>query len=239
MENKLKLALILRGISYNENYTAGDRYIKSVNYKLCIDSFYKNIIKPLSILFDIDIYFITYNSIYNEDLIKDYKPVDYIFLDKNVENKQMSCNNNSKLIGSMLTNIFNKIDKNYYSHFIITRFDLLFYNKITDYILDYSKFNFISYGNEIDDTDDNFYLFPMKYFHAFNICIKKMINLEIISHFIIIVLKQLIGIENISFFFKDGFINNKHKEIYMNKQKGASGYIKIRKEEIYSFSREL
>ena len=99
-----------------------------------------------------------------------------------------------------------------YNQILTIRFDINFYENITNYLIDFDKFNFVSYGEDYVnfDTDDNLYLFNRKYLDTFKLCYTKIFNNEIITHYISNILNLEIGINNISFFFKDGIINNQH-----------------------------
>tara|TARA_B110000208_G_scaffold189178_1_gene250203 strand:- start:230 stop:1129 length:900 start_codon:yes stop_codon:yes gene_type:complete len=223
-----RLALILRGISFDENF----KHVcmprnNIVNYKYTIDNFNKYIIDPLSKIFDVDIFFITYNTEKTADIINDYKPKDYILIEDTDE--WYSNNSIVKYSASTLSQYFSSTQKailkkvesyekknNFsYNQILITRFDLFFIKDITSYILDFDKFNLVCYseGYWHHSTYDNFYLFNRKYLNSYYESLDEIFSNGLSSHYLYNMLYIKIGKENISFLFKGGIINEEHKKI--------------------------
>jgi hypothetical protein len=236
-----RLALILRGISFDENFVhVCMPRTRIVNYKYTLDTFNKYVREPLSKLFDVDVFFITYDTKLTAAVIADYQPKDYILIEDTAEwyrdNSITKYGGGTLLEYSSTTQraILKKVEKYErehdftYDQVLITRFDLFFIRDITEYILDFDKFNFVCYGvgYHLNSTYDNFYLFNRKYLDAYYKCLDKMME-KVSSHYIYNVLNMEIGKENISFMFKGGIINQQHAKI-MNK------FYRIHPEEISS-----
>ena len=223
----MKLALILRGISYEENFKhVFMKRNKIVNYKYMIDNFKKHIVLPLSNIFDIDIFLITYDNEKSIDVINDYNPKDYILIkdtdDWYSQNSivKYSAGTLLQYFSSSQQAILDRVEKyeqknNFeYDQILITRFDLFFIKDITNYILDFEKFNLVCYGEGSlnNSTYDNFYLFNRKYLNPYKKCLNIIFRENVSSHYIYNLLHKEIGEENISFLFKDGIINEIHKQ---------------------------
>lgn len=223
-----RLALVLRGISFDENFKHVCMVRNSiVNYKYTIDNFNKYVVNPLSRIFDVDIFFITYDTKHSIDVINDYKPKDYILIE---DTDEWYANHSIvKYTGGTLLEYFSttqrailkrveKYEREHdflYDQVLITRFDLFFVKDITGYVLDFDKFNLVCYGEGYyhNSTYDNFYLFNRKYLDVYYKCLDKIFEKVMSSHYIYNALNAEIGKDNISFLFPNGIINEEHKQI--------------------------
>lgn len=156
----MKIALLLRGIAYNNCYShpTGKKlyidYLKSINnYK---EYLYDNN--------DVDVFFATYynQSIDIDKLIEIYKPVRYELMsdpERNIgeiKNKYNSyAQTTMQVINLFLTHcVINKCE---YDYIILTRFDLLFKIKLSTLKLKKDKFMISCLaGNNL--MDDNFFI---------------------------------------------------------------------------------
>ena len=72
----MKISIILRGISYLENYL--HKYnlnLYTIDFRDTFSSFEKNIIEQyLKKGYEVDIFILTYNSKYNKELLELYNP---------------------------------------------------------------------------------------------------------------------------------------------------------------------
>lgn len=223
---KKKLCFIIRGISFSEKYNRGNRIGKPVDYKEYLNNYFKTLIEPLEHLFDIDFFYITYNHKYIDNLYSDFLPKKCIILNNELLlNKQQSCEENSKTIANYIQLILEKIkeyenEKNFdYDNYLITRFDLYLKFKLDPLEINFNKFNFLNYGHEYDDTNDNLYIFPKKFLKEFEFCLNEMKNANIISHYILKILKKSIRIENVDFIIGNGFFGKEHEECLLKKNK--------------------
>jgi hypothetical protein len=170
-----KMAILLYGISYDEKLLHFNKKLYLINYKKSLDN-YKNILinyfKNLN--YSIDIFICTNDNLLKKDLIKDYAPVDYLFVkdDKNEFNNYNNFKNDmkyperyyytntKKLKVLELTLEYSKKNKIYYDNIILTRFDLNFNIPFNEVSICYGMFNIISMLESNTLVDDNFYLFP-------------------------------------------------------------------------------
>lgn len=207
-----KMAIILNGVAYKQEYDKG-----SIDYRKCLAHFKGNISGPLSERYDVDIHFITYDSVVNDELLSDLQPVSYTFLPANLSG-QTSMEVNQKLRADNMLTAIDKVKETEtagdfrYEQILLMRFDLGLYRSILTYSIDWNKFNFVSFGEDYAnyDCDDNMFLFKREYLDAFCQCCQKIRNGEMITHYIHNYLNELIGIDNIGYFFPGGLINNAH-----------------------------
>jgi len=169
----MKLALMLFGISYLEDY-CNRRYKGSINYKRSLENYKKYIFEYFeSKGYTIDVYIST-NEVSEEvkkQLIEDYRPIKIItnrFITKKKKRFNVFKNRNFKF-----KNLINLIDNdNYYDNFLITRFDLLFQIDFKDVNIKLDKLNIVSILEKNKFICDNFYLMSNVNFYNF----KKIIN---------------------------------------------------------------
>ena len=156
----MKIAVLLTGICYSDGQDVLPR-----DWRQC----YKNILEFFSGI-EVDYYLTTYNSVFNEELIKIFKPKKSLFLDYKTSTQR----------GTFLKSLENILE-NQADFIFCTRFDIHFNKKIDDFKIDYTKFNFlfreksnwdvISGGVKRYFVTDNFFAFPIKYKSIFSDCI--------------------------------------------------------------------
>jgi hypothetical protein len=160
----MRIAVLLTGICYSDDLERLPR-----DWRLC----YENIINFFSDI-KIDFYLTTYNSPFNEELVRVYNPKKILFLDYGKSTQRET------LIKSL-----ENVSEEDVDFIFCTRFDLHFNKKLTDLKIDYEKFNFLfkekfnwdvkSGGVIRKFVTDNFFAFPIKYKSIFSKCI---LNLE-------------------------------------------------------------
>jgi hypothetical protein len=163
----------------------------------CYQNHFEMIIKPFEQMHIVKTFLATYESDTNQKLLQIYNPSSYVILD--------SGNMRSTYIKSIENLINSAPDIDF---FICTRFDIKFYNKLTNWNFDYKKFNFIFIENwgdsEAIEVTDVLFAFPGKFLNAFYSALlkadKKPRRKECIDlHFIYEFVKDEIGKENIHF----------------------------------------
>ncbi len=129
----MKVALLLRGISYRKKYIKKNGCHKNwmINYELSRNSIYDNCI---SLFENCDVYISSYKSEKETDIIEYFKPKRYIF--KPFGGSQHKC-----LING-LNLVLDEHNKKPYDLLIILRFDIKLNAPITSHNIMYDKFNF-------------------------------------------------------------------------------------------------
>ena len=182
---KKKIAILLYGLSYCENFKHFNKKQFNINYKKSLEN-YKNVLFNYfnSNYFDIDIFICTNKSKKSDELINDFKPKKYLFIEDNFkdmktyydENKSNILEKNKllkiqhperyyytnikKLSVLKLCKEYSEENKIKYNNVILTRFDLKFNISFEEANISYGMFNVISMLEKPNLIDDNFYLFP-------------------------------------------------------------------------------
>ncbi len=182
---KKKIAILLYGLSYCENFKHFNKKQFNINYKKSLEN-YKNVLFNYfnSNYFDIDIFICTNKSKKNDELINDFKPKKYLFIEDNINNMKTYYDENKsnileknkllkiqhperyyytnikKLSVLKLCKEYSEENKIKYNNIIITRFDLKFNISFEEANINYGMFNVISMLEKPNLIDDNFYLFP-------------------------------------------------------------------------------
>jgi hypothetical protein len=177
----MKLALILFGMSYKETHMWGTAPpIKvSIDYKMSYDNYKIYIYEHFTSLgYDIDVYFTTneMDDKHKEEIINIYNPINYDFIS---DCSNIITSRNTKLINSLKLCMNSNIE---YDICLVTRFDLLFQQKIPIDLDLNNLFYLISTLEKPHYICDNFYLFPYKYLNDFYKIANK--NINIMFHFI-------------------------------------------------------
>ncbi len=157
----MKLALLIRGITYKENHIHFSKNMYTIDYKLNYKTLINQTINTLKELYELDIYISTYkNDKYtNEEIINDFSPKSSVFIDDNTK-QQLDC----------IQEGLNLIKKSniLYDFIIITRFDLELKQNILDLPYKLDKFNFIWYEMSKDNlVGDCMFFFNGKYLDIF------------------------------------------------------------------------
>ena len=179
----MKVSLIIFGIHHNTNNNS----IKYRDYNKIKDIWEKN----LNNIFDYtgsfpDIFIDTNSSLYNKDIESFFKPKIIIYDDNDFPQTSNIWNNNKWLIGgkyasrvkkeiNSIKSCINYSDLNniQYDLIIITRFDILFNDRLKTSNIDLNKFNITSILEEKNFICDNLYILPHKYLEKFlNIILK-------------------------------------------------------------------
>lgn len=156
----MRVALLLRGITYKESYRHHTGAIMKVDYKDNISNVMNQIIEPLRAQHEVDLYITTYDSVKKNEVINDFNPKAIIFLDPN-ENQVTSTKEGLKLI---------KQSRNDYDFVIVTRMDLFFLLDLTKVPYDINKFNFIWEENPQEDNNcvgDSLHVFNIRFIDEF------------------------------------------------------------------------
>lgn len=157
----MKLALILRGISYYNNANVEVSKSSVVDYKKCLESFRENLIKPLKTIFDkIDLFIITYDNEKISDIRCDFQPVNEKIYPVGYIGKV----DRETVVQQQMLDAVKLIESCDYEHILITRFDLYYYNAINVADINLDKFNF-GWIADVGQADDNFLLFNKKDLH--------------------------------------------------------------------------
>lgn len=167
----MKIALLIRGISFNPKYINRQKFYMKKDYKdsNLLSFFLKN--------YNFDTFLVTYNSLENENIIKYFNPIDYKFLNFK-DNSNYDRTNYVANINLEVLKLFEKYKKNY-DLVILTRFDLMFkknlkklFNKCTHRnFIKINKFNIPFYckrkksksNNYKQSICDNLLIFNSKY----------------------------------------------------------------------------
>jgi hypothetical protein len=166
----MKIAYCLRGIHYidSDHYRTDFTYSIDNNNKYIIDEFKKHI-------FDIDYFISTYDSEKLNSLIDYYKPVEvrtrkYSQTD---ERFHQQCLHHLNLIEMILN--YETTHNIKYDLIVNTRFDLIFFRKLSQMNIDITKINSV-FKHTSGSCDDNFILIPRNYLMEFYIAIKHIIS---------------------------------------------------------------
>lgn len=143
----MKVALLLRGITYKDIYIHHTGKILKIDYREYMDKINSQIIEPLRAKYDVDLFLVTYKSNLDQiEILKDFEPyVDTYFMDE-IGPTQTDC----LLTG--LRMIYRHLeDKKFiqtkYDLIIVSRMDLDLLMNINDIEYNGNKFNFL--WNEI------------------------------------------------------------------------------------------
>jgi hypothetical protein len=158
----MKIGINLVGISYNQILGKKPR-----NYKDSIDGFYKNVVNPLKQDgHDVVFYLFTHDNPQKENIIKDYMPIKYTFLDENLNKLEGGdvFENVMKIQSLVYINSLQQILNEELDLVISTRFDMNFYkNPFKEYQYDFTKCSFLWREPEfmhLPLVNDTFIVFP-------------------------------------------------------------------------------
>lgn len=196
----MKLAVLLFGISLNDNYRNWLRRRKregirqfNVDYRKSLDNYKEYIFDYFKKKgYEIDIFFSTNIFANNDDcneLIQTFNPVGFSFVRGSVDR----VNARHTKIKSVIELCLNS--KNEYDHILITRFDLLFKKDFDSVNIDMDKFNTVTILEKPSCICDNFYILPYKFLEKFNDIVKKVKN----GHLYKNLLDREIGKDNINY----------------------------------------
>ena len=121
----MKIGILMAGISYG--------YKSDRDFRHCFPNINKNLIQPLKNNHDVEVYVTTYHHEYMLELQDLFKPVDIKILPYE-GNTQLTTRKES----------FLQADKDHLDFFIMSRFDLHFNQPLSNFNLDFNKFNIVS-----------------------------------------------------------------------------------------------
>ena len=165
----MRIALILRGISYYE-----DKY--TIDFRNTAPSIQHHLIRDLELAgHKVDIFLLTHPSKYIQALIEGYKPVSW----KLKEYKNIPFGEAQIIVGEPmmidqhldcidLCEAYEKEHAFEYDHVLITRFDLFYYQSISKVAIDYDAFNY-SFKHE-----DGFLFYPRSKNEVLRDCLTQM-----------------------------------------------------------------
>jgi hypothetical protein len=150
----MKICVCLRGKHYETDY---------VDYRKSFENYKEFIINPFIQKGDsVDVFVATYDSKISSELLLDYSPKKYIFLNENIqEHKGTNTNNRQCDFHIMLMDMLKYYDVTY-DLIIDLRFDLFFKVKITDMNIDYEKIN-IAFQHTSGNCDDNMFVIKSRH----------------------------------------------------------------------------
>jgi hypothetical protein len=155
-----RLAILLFGIHYQENFTGNYRKNHTIDFRQYKDNFNDKIINHFRQNYDIDIFLSTNPSRIQNELENTYHFKDALFTQDRRNQK----------ISKGLQLILNYQERNNftYDQVLITRFDIFIVKNFNEYHLDSQKLNLVSILEHKNAVDDNFYFFPQKYISNFH-----------------------------------------------------------------------
>lgn len=183
----MKIAILFSGLHYKENYKQGltKNNTYNINYKDSFNNIKTNILDNNNI----DVYISSETSRYTNDLLNDYKPVDYImkninFDDLNMKNYSYSVKTypikNLRILYGLELIKKSKIE---YDYIIITRFDIQFNLKLNEMNIDYNKDWNIGFKVENNvHIEDNFWIIKNSIVDKFIDLFKKRKNKKLKTH---------------------------------------------------------
>lgn len=168
---KKKIALCFRGLS---NY-----FINSV------ENIKSYIVDDLKENYELDIFIYTYQNDDNQIIINYLNPVKFVYCPNEYLGIQHAMNGLVQVQINDCCNIVNNYEiKNNitYDYIIITRFDLTFNNKFSEYNIDFNKINMECMFVPDNNSGDNFILFPRIHLNKFINSVESNINDNSNSH---------------------------------------------------------
>ena len=166
-----KIALLLFGISYLDNYQHWhpNKLIYNIDWKDSFENYQNFIIQYFQKKgFQVDIFLVSnkIDALEQKKLLEAYKPIKYDFIE-NKENIWSSRNRKvDRVIDLCLESNIN------YKMVCITRFDLQFQKNFNTCLIDENAFNIVSQLEKPELLCDNFYIIPYKYIHLFSKLVK-------------------------------------------------------------------
>lgn len=168
----MKIALLIKGIAYNNQYRQG------VNYKRTLQGMWDNIILPLrngENSREVDIYLATYKTKGAENIMDDIEN-DYDAFDITFLNFEGATQTRTAITG--LEMIKRECDGCSYDAVIMTRFDVEWKMPISKWNIDWSKINFVwretqRMWEQSRRVGDVVFVFPAKYIDVMILALKE------------------------------------------------------------------
>ena len=172
-----RLAFVLYGHHYLENKPFESHEILrknkcKINYQNSLSNYKEKIFNYFNNQgYSIDIFIATYDSKLKDELLKDYKPVNYIFKEPTkvlgCGRDRDYCRNISVSTGIKLVLDYSKKTNIKYNNVFITRFDLIFKKNLEDSNINMNDLQITSPITPEPLIDDNIYFMPFKYLDIF------------------------------------------------------------------------
>lgn len=167
----MRAALGLFGISHlhkNVNWLR-DWLVYDIDFRQSVSNYKKYIINHLKNEgYDVDVYMSTYKSNdiadLQSELINAYNPTKLSICDYKIDTDTNNLSRNI-IFSRLCHSILNSAIK--YDFVILTRFDLILLQKLSDVRMNLSKINVIHETDMTGDYDDNFYIVPGGMFESF------------------------------------------------------------------------
>lgn len=197
----MRIALLIRGILFKENHKHFTNNMYTIDYKLNYNNLLSQAINQLRNINElnndtneVDIFIATYknNKYSDEDIIRDFSPKAYIFIEDETK-QQLDCIEAGL---KLIRNTINSEDKNY-DFIIVTRFDLNLKVNINEIPYKVDKFNFIWYELSKDNlVGDCMFFLNSKYLDYF-IKAVEICEYRAVAHFIKRYLDRFLTIQDI------------------------------------------
>lgn len=170
-----KIALLLFGISYLDNYQHWhpNKLIYNIDWKYSFENYQNFIIQYFHIKgYQVDIFLVSnkINHIEEKKLLDAYKPIKFDF----IENKENIWSSRNRKFDRVIDLCLET--KTNYKMVCITRFDLQFQKNFNTCIIDENAFNIVSQLEKPELICDNFYILPYKYLHLFSNLVKSKLE---------------------------------------------------------------
>ncbi len=206
----MKVALLLRGMTYKDFYVHHTGKILKVDYRENLDKIKEQIINPLKQKYDTDVYLATHSSSLDKnDIIKDFDPlVDYDFI------YQEGLTQTDNLLAGLRL-IYRQGENKYfpkkYDFIIVLRLDIDLLMNINDIKYDVNKFNFL--WNEITkdgQVGDCMFFFHSKFLLSFINALNEYTKTKYTKslHFIRPYIEKFIDKTNINIIFSEYYDSN-------------------------------
>jgi len=86
----MRIAILLRGVSYDPNYRHRSGWNHFVDYKDCLSSYHKYVFELFLLRGNVDVFLTTYDSDMKDEIIKDYNAKFYKFIPKENSNQRQT-----------------------------------------------------------------------------------------------------------------------------------------------------
>lgn len=170
-----KIALLLFGISYLDNYQHWhpNKLIYNIDWKNSFENYQNFIIQYFQKKgYQVDIFLVSnkIDAIEQKKLLEAYKPIKYDF----IENKENIWSSRNRKVDRVIDLCLeSKIN---YKMVCITRFDLQFQKNFNTCLINENTINIVSQLEKTEFICDNFYIIPYKYLHLFSKLVKSKLD---------------------------------------------------------------
>lgn len=159
MTQRKKMAVVLTGLHYKENYSHFSGAVFNIDYRPYMANIKKHIYDYFRNAYDIDTFVCTDDTIKKDELLKSYKPVNHLIVDCDANQK--------KLKGLQMLIHHIQTTKTRYEVVLLTRFDIYMVESFTSSNLNLQKLNIVSVLEQDHLCDDNLFVFPIQYLLGF------------------------------------------------------------------------